>query len=164
MTINWYVLKSTVVAALGGLLFGFDTAVIAGTTKALSDTYHLSPRFIGGDCCLRALGHNTRRDACRNTGRPLRTARQPQGYGCTLPDLGVGMRVCMELECGRVLSLHRRARHRWFFRARADVHSRGCASEMARAFGGILPIQRSLRDSAGLFIQLSPRAFAVWRT
>ena len=47
MTINWYVLKSTVVAALGGLLFGFDTAVIAGTTKALSDTYHLSPGSLG---------------------------------------------------------------------------------------------------------------------
>ena len=29
---NAHLLKSTVVAALGGLLFGFDTAVIAGTT------------------------------------------------------------------------------------------------------------------------------------
>jgi sugar porter (SP) family MFS transporter len=47
MTINSYLLKSTVVAALGGLLFGFDTAVIAGTTKALSDTYHLSPASLG---------------------------------------------------------------------------------------------------------------------
>src|SRR5204863_823520 len=47
MTINWYVFNSTVVAALGGLLFGFDTAVIAGTTKALSDTYHLSPGSLG---------------------------------------------------------------------------------------------------------------------
>jgi hypothetical protein len=28
MTINSYLVKSTVVAALGGLLFGFDTAVI----------------------------------------------------------------------------------------------------------------------------------------
>src|SRR5437660_6385452 len=47
MTINWYVLKSTVVAALGGLLFGFDPAVIAGTTRALSETYHLSPGSLG---------------------------------------------------------------------------------------------------------------------
>ena len=47
MTINSYLLKSTIVAALGGLLFGFDTAVIAGTTKALSDTYHLSPGSLG---------------------------------------------------------------------------------------------------------------------
>jgi len=31
--VNTYLLKSTIVAALGGLLFGFDTAVIAGTTR-----------------------------------------------------------------------------------------------------------------------------------
>jgi MFS transporter, SP family, arabinose:H+ symporter len=35
------------VAALGGLLFGFDTAVIAGTTQALRDTYHLTPALLG---------------------------------------------------------------------------------------------------------------------
>src|ERR1039457_126784 len=34
--------KSTIVAALGGLLFGFDTAVIAGATAALQGVYHLS--------------------------------------------------------------------------------------------------------------------------
>jgi len=44
---NSYLLKSTIVAALGGLLFGFDTAVIAGTTHALSDTFHLSPTALG---------------------------------------------------------------------------------------------------------------------
>jgi SP family arabinose:H+ symporter-like MFS transporter len=47
MTINSYLVKSTVVAALGGLLFGFDTAVIAGTTRALSEIYHLSPGSLG---------------------------------------------------------------------------------------------------------------------
>lgn len=34
-------------AALGGLLFGFDTAVIAGTTAALTKTYSLSPAMLG---------------------------------------------------------------------------------------------------------------------
>ena len=34
-------IRSTVVAALGGLLFGFDTAVIAGVTDALTKTYSL---------------------------------------------------------------------------------------------------------------------------
>lgn len=32
----------TVIAALGGLLFGFDTAVIAGATRFLKDQFHLS--------------------------------------------------------------------------------------------------------------------------
>jgi len=47
MKLNSYLLKSTVVAALGGLLFGFDTAVIAGTTHALTETFHLSPAALG---------------------------------------------------------------------------------------------------------------------
>jgi SP family arabinose:H+ symporter-like MFS transporter len=44
---NTYLLKSTVVAALGGLLFGFDTAVISGTTGSLTQVYHLTPDLLG---------------------------------------------------------------------------------------------------------------------
>src|SRR6266704_5646519 len=47
MKLNAYLAKSTVVAALGGLLFGFDTAVISGTTSALASTYDLSPTLLG---------------------------------------------------------------------------------------------------------------------
>src|ERR1022692_5301878 len=47
MTLNGYLVKSTIVAALGGLLFGFDTAVIAGTTHALTETYHLTTTSLG---------------------------------------------------------------------------------------------------------------------
>jgi len=45
--LNKYLMKSTVVAGLGGLLFGFDTAVISGTTRALSDVYKLSAASLG---------------------------------------------------------------------------------------------------------------------
>jgi MFS transporter, SP family, arabinose:H+ symporter len=45
--VNFSLVRSTLVAALGGLLFGFDTAVIAGTTRALSDTYFLSAGALG---------------------------------------------------------------------------------------------------------------------
>jgi sugar porter (SP) family MFS transporter len=41
MKINAYLVRSTVVAALGGLLFGFDTAVISGTTSNLVQVYAL---------------------------------------------------------------------------------------------------------------------------
>src|SRR5271169_6430945 len=47
MKINAYLAKSSVVAALGGLLFGFDTAVIAGATAALTTLYHLTPASLG---------------------------------------------------------------------------------------------------------------------
>jgi sugar porter (SP) family MFS transporter len=44
---NTYLAKSAVVAALGGLLFGFDTAVIAGATGALSVKFALNPAMLG---------------------------------------------------------------------------------------------------------------------
>jgi MFS transporter, SP family, arabinose:H+ symporter len=47
MALNSYLLRSTGVAALGGLLFGFDTAVISGTTRSLTEVYHLSPGLLG---------------------------------------------------------------------------------------------------------------------
>jgi sugar porter (SP) family MFS transporter len=47
MKLNANLVKSTVVAALGGLLFGFDTAVISGTTSALTLAYQLSPALLG---------------------------------------------------------------------------------------------------------------------
>jgi SP family xylose:H+ symportor-like MFS transporter len=39
--------QSTVIAALGGLLFGFDTAVISGTTDALQSVYDLTGFGLG---------------------------------------------------------------------------------------------------------------------
>src|ERR1019366_2223480 len=44
---NRYLLRSTIVAALGGLLFGFDTVVISGATSTLSEGYHLTPILFG---------------------------------------------------------------------------------------------------------------------
>lgn len=44
---NRYLVKATIVGALGGLLFGFDTAVIAGTTQQLTDIFHLTPTTLG---------------------------------------------------------------------------------------------------------------------
>jgi SP family arabinose:H+ symporter-like MFS transporter len=45
--INAHLAKSTGVAALGGLLFGFDTAVISGTTRGLTESFHLTPSSLG---------------------------------------------------------------------------------------------------------------------
>jgi len=47
MKLNSVLLKSSVVAALGGLLFGFDTAVISGTTGQLSQVFGLSSKSLG---------------------------------------------------------------------------------------------------------------------
>jgi MFS transporter, SP family, arabinose:H+ symporter len=45
--LNPALVKSTFVAGLGGLLFGFDTAVIAGTTHLLTIQFELSPASLG---------------------------------------------------------------------------------------------------------------------
>ena len=47
MKLNRYLLGSTLVAAVGGFLFGFDTVVISGTTEALSSVFNLSPWALG---------------------------------------------------------------------------------------------------------------------
>ncbi len=51
-----YLLWSSLVAALGGLLFGFDTAVISGTTDALTRVYSLSPVGLGFTVASALLG------------------------------------------------------------------------------------------------------------
>jgi sugar porter (SP) family MFS transporter len=47
MKLNSFLLRSTIVAALGGLMFCFDTAVISGATHALTAVFGLSPAMLG---------------------------------------------------------------------------------------------------------------------
>jgi MFS family permease len=44
---NRKLLFATVVSALGSFLFGFDTAVISGTTKFITDYFHLTDVTLG---------------------------------------------------------------------------------------------------------------------
>ncbi len=56
MTLTGALVKGTIVAALGGLLFGFDTAVIAGTTAGLTRTFHLTPGGLGLTVAVALVG------------------------------------------------------------------------------------------------------------
>lgn len=53
---NRYLIKASMVGALGGLLFGFDTAVIAGTTQQLSAIFKLTPTTLGLTVFIGLLG------------------------------------------------------------------------------------------------------------
>lgn len=53
---DFLLLLSTLVAASGGLLFGLDTAVISGTTAALTRVFHLSPGQLGFTVSSALLG------------------------------------------------------------------------------------------------------------
>lgn len=56
MKLNRYLLGSTLVAALGGFLFGFDTAVISGTTEMLRIIFSLSSAQLGFTVASALLG------------------------------------------------------------------------------------------------------------
>lgn len=44
---NGLVIRSVVATSVGGLIFGFDTAVISGTTKSLGAVFNLNPQSLG---------------------------------------------------------------------------------------------------------------------
>ena len=56
MRITSKLLRSTVVGALGGLLFGFDTVVISGTTAQLTQVYSLTPQTLGLTVAIALVG------------------------------------------------------------------------------------------------------------
>lgn len=70
MKANTKVYTSTVIAALGGLLFGFDTAVISGTTDALQKHFGLSEAMLGFTVATALIG---------TTEAPFSVAELPDG-------------------------------------------------------------------------------------
>lgn len=50
------VIRSAIVASLGGLIFGFDTAVISGTTESLKEVFHLDDAGLGWTVGIALLG------------------------------------------------------------------------------------------------------------
>jgi len=56
LKMNRYLIKGTAVGALGGLLFGFDTAVIAGATHQLTQVYSLTPSQLGITVAIALVG------------------------------------------------------------------------------------------------------------
>src|SRR3989440_3371571 len=54
--VNANLAKAAAVGALGGLLFGFDTAVISGATHSLTVAYGLSPRELGVTVAMALVG------------------------------------------------------------------------------------------------------------
>jgi sugar porter (SP) family MFS transporter len=93
MALNKYLLRSATTGALGGLLFGFDTAVIAGTTYALKGHFLLSPFQLGftvsialwgtvlGAMCAGAIGQQI---GSRATLRIMAVLYVLSALGCAL--------------------------------------------------------------------------------
>ena len=96
-----YLISSVLVASLGGLLFGFDTIVISGTTEALKSLFSLSDFWLGFTVASALIGTIVGSMAA---GRPSdrfgrRTALAAiavlyfvSAIGCAFP--GIGGRCC----------------------------------------------------------------------
>ena len=154
ISLNGYLLRSSLVAALGGLLFGFDTAVISGATKALSETFALSPVTLGHYRLQRTVGDRSR--FVRRGGRPatVTDGAAACGVGGLVP--GFLRRLRLRLELGRVdcVSRYRGIGHWRIIRDWANVHRRNLPGRQAWTSGRALSDERGCRDSAGLSLEL----------
>lgn len=83
MKLNPYILGNTVIAALGGLLFGFDTAVISGTTEALTKVFALTSGQLGFTVASALIGTIL---GALIAGRPAdRFGRRPVLFAIAVP-------------------------------------------------------------------------------
>ena len=128
--------RIVIIASLAEILFGFDTAVIAGVTTALREFFSLSPADLGAAVSLRGGAHcpeQRRRRARRSPWQPQHSASRRSA----LRDLRTRLRSCVELHVFRVVSTPRRNRRRRIFGARTHI-SRG---NRAVASANMVPLQ-----------------------
>jgi SP family arabinose:H+ symporter-like MFS transporter len=93
MKLNSYLLKASIVGAIGGFLFGFDTVVIAGSTHSLVEVFGLSAKALGftvsialwgtvvGSLCAGLLGQKL---GGRNALRIMAVLYLVSALGCAL--------------------------------------------------------------------------------
>jgi len=115
--------RFVIIASLAEILFGFDTAVIAGVATALREFFSLSPTDLEAAVSLRGGAHcpeQHRRRPRRSPWRPQHSASRRSA----LRDLRIRLRSCVELHVIRVVSTPRRNRRRRIFGARTHI-SRG---------------------------------------
>ena len=152
-----YVWTISTVAAMGGLLFGYDWIVISGTDLFYEAHFHSPPRS-------RSAGRKAARCWAASSARwcPARSATSLAGNGCLpcppcsspcppwRPGWRVLRRVCALADCGR-------RGHRPGLQPVAHVYRRGRPRPDARPFGLPQPAHHRHRHPAGPVRQLVHR-------
>lgn len=101
------VLRSAIVASIGGLIFGFDTAVISGTTESLKTVFNLDDAGLGITVTTAIIGTIL---GAFTAGKPAdkygrRTVLFVIGALYIVGALGSATAPNLDLSSGRVLSL-----------------------------------------------------------
>ena len=154
---------SAIAAAMGGLLFGFDTAVISGVTHSLTAVYQTLPGFFGPHCFERAPGYNSGRDDRGFSGRAVWEETHFAVLGWALSCFRSGLCVCVGLVRLGLLQGRRRPRHWRLISARPHVHRGDLSAEVAGPLSRSFSIQHLQRHSDCLPFELPHWSRFVWR-
>ena len=124
------------VASLGGLLFGFDTAVISGAEKSIQVVYDLSDFSHGFTIAIALIGTIIGAFVC---SKP-RTSESTENYCFSLLCFCSGQCCHHRLVFLFILPFCRRFSCRSLIRSRSHVHCRNIPLALARPFCRILPV------------------------
>ena len=109
---GFYILQISLVAALGGFLFGFDTAVISGTTEKLKDLFELSDGGLGFTVASALIGTIV---GALLVGNPTDKfgRKHAARHGCALFCIGYRLCLFMGLDFVSGLPFYRWTRRGW---------------------------------------------------
>jgi len=154
MKLSGYLMRSTVVAALGGFLFGFDTAVISGTTGWLRQIFELSDISLGFTVATALIGTIVGSLAI---GRPsdILGRRKALFILAALYFISaVGCAFSRSLVFIHDLSFHWRTWRRGRIGSVSDVHGRDFTCSFPWPTGRICTVQCHFRNINGLCFKL----------
>ena len=120
--LNFYLVKSIIVGALGGLLFGFDTAVIAGTTHQLTQVFSLSAGELGFTVSIALFGTIIGAMFSGILGDRLGGRESLRILAVFYVISALGCAFAWNWPSLLVLPLHRRPRHRRLIGSRPGLH------------------------------------------
>ena len=153
MAFTRVVLRSAATGALGGLLFGFDTAVIAGATHALSGHFSLTPWQLGFTVSIALWGTVVGALSAGKVGQRL-GSRDTADHGCPLCAVRRGLRAGVDVAGVPGGSSARWDRDRGFLGSRTGLYRRARARRVSRPPGRTVPDQYCCWNPAGLSIEL----------
>ena len=140
-----YAVRISLIAALGGFLFGFETAVISGAEKTIQQLWNLSSGWQGFTVASSLIGTVI---GSLVAGMPAQRYGRKKVLTChRYFILAVCYRLCVHAGLAIVhhLSFHRRHCGRRFLGGRADVYFRSIACEDQGKAGRLLPVDDRAR-------------------